>query len=141
MKTATDVVSLTRLRALVRSGAARSVRQAAGLSLGEVARGRMWPPRPSSGGKQASELPQGNRPCAISSFGERYGGTSAMTTRQLTVAEAAGYLNVSERWVRRAVFEKRFETIHLDRLSTLRLEIKNLMHIRNAKGTRRVAAS
>lgn len=35
---ADQLVSIAQVRALVRSGAARSIRQAAGLSLGEVAR-------------------------------------------------------------------------------------------------------
>lgn len=33
-----------------------------------------------------------------------------------TVPEAAARLNVSERWMRRAIFEKRFDTIRLGRL-------------------------
>jgi len=34
----------------------------------------------------------------------------------LTVPEAAARLNVSERWVRRAIFERRFDVVHLGRL-------------------------
>lgn len=36
--------------------------------------------------------------------------------RLLTVAEAAARLNVTERWVRRAIFERRFDVVHLGRL-------------------------
>ena len=34
----------------------------------------------------------------------------------LTVTEAAARLNVTERWVRRAIFERRFEVVRLGRL-------------------------
>lgn len=34
----------------------------------------------------------------------------------LTVGEAAAALNVSERWMRRAIFEQRFDVVHLGRL-------------------------
>jgi excisionase family DNA binding protein len=34
----------------------------------------------------------------------------------LTVPEAAARLNVSERWVRRAIFERRFAVVRLGRL-------------------------
>ncbi|MDQ3531403.1 MAG: helix-turn-helix domain-containing protein [Actinomycetota bacterium] len=38
------------------------------------------------------------------------------SNRLLTVPEAAARLNVTERWVRRAIFEKRFAVVRLGRL-------------------------
>jgi excisionase family DNA binding protein len=39
-----------------------------------------------------------------------------MTEELLTVAEAAEYVNLTERWLRRAIFEGRIETVKLGRL-------------------------
>jgi excisionase family DNA binding protein len=36
--------------------------------------------------------------------------------RLLTVAQAAEYINVSQRWIRRAIFEGRVEVVKLNRL-------------------------
>jgi excisionase family DNA binding protein len=39
-----------------------------------------------------------------------------VSSRLFTIEEAAARLNVSPRWVRRAVFERRFGVVHLGRL-------------------------